>query len=166
MDIYSKIAQHIKGIAKDAAKIDTCLVCTVTSVSDTVCSATYDDFEFEDIRLHAVVDSSITILKPKLGTKILVGSIDGSIENLYVLKAQDYDLVKYQVENSVVQIDSQGILIQRGDENLRKLLLDIVSLLKSLKVATPTGPSSKLITPTPIQLIDIETRIKSLLKDE
>jgi hypothetical protein len=164
MDIYSKIAQQIKGIAKDSGKIDTCLVCTVTSVSDTTCNAEYDGFELEDIRLYAVVDTSICLLKPKVGSKILVSSIDGAIENLYVIKCQDYETVRYQVEQTSIQVDSQGVMIQKGNESLRALFLDLISLVKSLKLATPAGPTTQIVYPTAVQIQQLETRVKDLLK--
>lgn len=164
MDIFSKIAQQIKGIAKDSAKIDTCLVCTVTSVSDTTCSAEYDGFELEDIRLYAVVDTSICILKPKLGSKILVASIDSSIENLYVLKCQEYETVRYQVEQTSIELNAEGVSIQKGNESLRALLLDIITIVKSLKLATPAGPTTQIVYPTAVQIQQLETRVKDLLK--
>lgn len=164
MDIYSKIAQQIKGIAKDSAKIDTCLVCTVTSVDDTTCSAEYDGFELEDIRLYAIIDTSVCILKPKVGSKILVSSIDGSIENLYVLKCQEYETVCYQVEQVSLQIDSEGVSIQKGSESLRALMLDFIALVKSLKLATPAGPTTQIMYPTAVQIQQLETRVKDLLK--
>lgn len=215
MDIYTKIASQIKEIAKHKAKLDTCLVCTVMAVNDTTCDAEYDGFELTDIRLTAIVDTTTTLLKPKVGTKILVGSIDGSLENLYVLKCQDYEIVKYQVDTSTFQIDTDaitisksgqvinsividkdgvtitqgnsvvkinsnglsskiekvelslnkdGILLNNDGETLQKLLIDMIALIQNLKVATPNGASTNLISPTPIELNDISTRIKSLLK--
>lgn len=164
MDIYSKIAQQIKGIAKDTARIDTCLVCEVTSVDDTTCSAEYDGFELEDIRLYAIIDTSLCVLKPKVGSKILVASIDGSIENLYVLKCQEYETVRYQVEQTSLQIDSGGVSIQKGSESLRALMLDFITLIKSLKLATPAGPTTQIVYPTALQIQQLENRVKDLLK--
>jgi hypothetical protein len=168
MDDYAKIAHGFRKLVKGQKHLDGILiVADVISVDGQTCTVSYGGFEIDDVRLSAIVDDTKGVLiTPKVGTKVLLTSLDGTLENLYVLKAQEFDTVLMQTTQTTFQQDDNGFLIKKGSQSLRGLLLDVVSMIKNLKVLTPAGASSNLITPTPPELIDIEIRIKSLLKDE
>jgi len=168
MDDYAKIAQGFRKLVKGQKHLDGILiVADVISVDGQTCKISYDGFEIDDVRLSAIVDDTKGVLiTPKIRTKVLVTSLDGTLENLYVLKAQEFETVLMQTTQTTFEQDDDGFLIKKGSQSLRGLLLDIVSYIENIKVLTSTGASIKLITPTPPELIDIKTRIKSLLKDE
>lgn len=168
MDEIAKIAKHIRTIANPNQHLFSSgktIVATVTEVTGLTCSVEWNGSEFEDVRLSVLMEGvEAYLIKPKIGTKVLVVSLDGTLENLYVQKVQEPEYIKVQIDTTTMKVSQEGILLQRGTETLQKLLLDVISMVKNIKVATPQGPSTNLISPTPPEILTLENRVKELLQ--
>ena len=168
MDDIAKIAKHIRTIANPNQHLFSSgktIVATVTRVYSLTCSVEWNGSEFEEVRLSVVLGGKEAyLIRPKVGTQVRVMSLDGTLENLYVDQVQEPEMFKVQVDSTQVGITAEGILFQRGTETLQKLLLDVIAMLKNIKVTTPQGPSTTLISPTPPEILALENRVKQLLQ--
>ena len=77
---------------------------TVTAVSGDTCSVKFNDgFEVSDIRLKASADGSDNLLIiPKVGSRVLMLSTDGTIGNLTVIKCDVAERILYNEQGLVI----------------------------------------------------------------
>jgi len=141
----------------------------VTSLEDDTCSVVLaSGLELNDVRLKASIGDrdDYFIQRPKIGSKVILLSITGSLDDLMVLKADEIENFEFSSNGLKILVDSEDgkVKIGNGQTNLKKIFQMNVDLLKQFKVFTPAGPSG---TPLPDILLKInlfETEFKKLLK--
>lgn len=117
----------------------------------------------EDVRLKPVIISSDHwVLVPKIGTDVLVSPIENSDE-FVVQSVNEVALFKSKIGNTTIKIDSNGFLIQRGNETLKKILNDLIDACKGEKHQTNSGVTISLIPSSVSAFEGIKTRVSNLL---
>ncbi|WP_395974279.1 hypothetical protein [Chryseobacterium cucumeris] len=163
--------KEIKTLLRDvvAANSNLPIQAEVTSLEDDTCSVVLaSGLELNDVRLKASIggDDDYFIQRPKIGSKVMLLSITGSLDDLMVLKADEIENFEFSSNGLKILIDSEDgkVKIGNGQTNLKKIFQMNVDLLKEFKVFTPSGPSG---TPLPDVLLKInlfEMEFKKLLK--
>ncbi|QDP85191.1 hypothetical protein FNJ88_06290 [Chryseobacterium sp. SNU WT5] len=139
----------------------------VTKISGDTCSVKLGDFEISDIRLKATADGTDNLLIiPKIGTRVLMLSTDGTIGNLTVIKCDVAEKIFYNENGLLVEIDSTTgkVKLQNNETSIKTLFQQLVDLLKTLKVFTPVGPSGIPLPDSIVKIENFETDFKTLLK--
>ena len=140
----------------------------VTKITGDTCSVLLiDDFEISDIRLKATADGQDNFLIiPKVGTRVLMLSTDGTIGNLTVIKIDVAEKIFYNENGLYVEIDSTTgkVKLQNEETSIKSLFQQLVDMLKTLKVYTPVGPSGIPLPDSMNKIIQFETDFKTLLK--
>jgi hypothetical protein len=166
-----KRGKEVKTLMRDivAANANLPIQAEVTSLEDDTCSVVLaSGLELNDVRLKASIggDDDYFIQRPKIGSKVVLLSITGSLDDLMVLKADEIENFEFSSNGLKILIDSEDgkVKIGNGQTNLKKIFQMNVDLLKEFKVFTPSGPSG---TPLPDVLLKInlfEMEFKKLLK--
>jgi hypothetical protein len=99
-------------------------------------------------------------LEPKVGSLVSVVFINNQLA--LVVSPSELSKMLLEIESTKMQIDKDGFLLKKDDEDLRSLMLDFIKAIKALKFTTNAGPTIKLINQT--DFIELETRFKNLLK--
>lgn len=141
----------------------------IKSVENDTCSVEVaSGFEISDVRLKATSDGTDSLLVvPAIGSYVLMISMDGTVDNMTVIKCDKADKLIYNNGGLHIEIEkeSKKILVKNGQANLYNILSDLAALLKQLKVSTPMGPSG---TPLPDSILAIEkfeNDFKQILKE-
>jgi len=105
-----------------------------------------------DCRLRALIsgNKSLDIL-PKIGSKVLVSKLDE--DEFFVVACDEIDSFKVTTGNTVVDIDADGVGIQKGDESLKGILNSLVDEI--LKIYAPMNKPGLAL---------IKQRINNILK--
>lgn len=139
---------------------------TVVSVNkkDGTCVINDGDIEYTDVQLSAIIDESKkqVFLYPVIGSSVLVSPIDEDIHRLYIEVYSEIEVYDLKIGGVNLNIDNDGFLLQKENETLKKLMVDLISEIRKMKFTTNTGSTIKLINEP--QLLEIETRFKSFLK--
>lgn len=130
-----------------------------------ICTVVADELEYTEVRLSAIVKEreSVYYLFPVVGSFVLVAPINGDVHNLVVVSYSEVEELKFTTGQSELNITPDGFLLRKQNENLQKLMLDLIKAIKRMKFTTNTGSTIKLIN-TP-EFTALEPRIKNLLKD-
>lgn len=167
MDSLSKIKKSLREVV--GVKPNLPLSGTVESVSDEVCSVKLKSgLVLTDVKLKATINKSndYLLLKPKVGSSVVMLSLSGELENLTVIKIDKVETIEYNQNGLNVLIDSTDgkVRIKNNSVSLIDLLTELTETLKTLKVYTPAGPSGTPLPPTIVKLEQFKTGIKQLLK--
>jgi hypothetical protein len=163
--------KEVKTILRDivAANANLPIQAEVTSLEDDTCSVVLaSGLELNEVRLKASIggDENYFIQRPRIGSKVLLLSITGKLDDLVLLKADEIENFEFASNGLKILVDSEDgkVKIGNGQTDLKKIFQMNVDLLKQFKVFTPAGPSG---TPLPDVLVKInlfETEFKKLLK--
>lgn len=141
----------------------------IKSVENDTCSVEVaSGFEISDVRLKATSDGTDSLLVvPAIGSYVLMISMDGTVDNMTVIKCDKADKLIYNNGGLHIEIEkeSKKVLVKNDQVNLYTILSDLAALLKQLKVSTPMGPSG---TPLPDSILAIEkfeNDFKQILKE-
>ncbi len=141
---------------------------TVTEVQSDTCSVKLvDGFEITDVKLKATIGNDQYLkLLPKVGSKVLMLSLSGDLDNLTVIKVDQIEKIKYHQDGLYITADStdQKVQVRNGDCSLIDLFQDLTDLLKGLKLYTPAGVSGLPIPASMEKINSFETKFKQLLK--
>lgn len=150
-----------KGFGPDAT-----MLAVVQSVDEDACTCVLKDDDneelvYEDVRLRPVIDGneSVTIF-PKEGTWALAIRIEED-EDWMVIAVGEADKVRIVSAGCDFEV-SDGFLIKKGSETLKKILNDLMTAIKAIVVPTNVGPSGNPLNAA--VFTDINTRIDNLLK--
>ena len=146
------------------------ITATVKEVQSETCTVVLaGGLELTGVRLKATINdgNNFLVTKPRIGSKVLMLSINGGLENLVVVKVDQVDSISYSGENGLqVIIDGNDgkVAVQNNTVSLVEVLTLLSSLLKVFKVNTPSGPSTNIMPDTLASIIDFETKFNQLLK--
>lgn len=129
-----------------------------------VCLVTDNDLEYK-ARLASVINDSKQkfFLYPKVGSVVLISSIDEDINQLYVDVYSQIEEMRLKIGNCDLCVDADGFNFKKENESLRSLMLELIGAIKNLKFTTNVGPTIKLINILDFEVV--ETKFKELLKD-
>lgn len=164
-DKIKKLKEQIRGIV--GANPNLPLDGVVKSVSGDVCSVEIEGLELSDVRLKTTADGKDNLLiVPKVGSRVLMLSADGSVDNLTVIKCDAASKIIYNENGLEVEIDSETgkVKLSNSTTTLKDLFDQIADILKTLKVFTPSGPSGTPLPDTIAKVVQFETEFKTILK--
>lgn len=164
-DKIAKLKQQLRDLV--AANPNLPIDGIVKSVSDDVCSVEIDGFLLSDIRLKASADGTDNLLIiPKIGSRVLMLSSDGTIDNLTVLKCDAASKIIFNENGLQVEIDSEAgkVKIENEETSLKALFEQLTDILKTLKVFTPVGPSGNPLPDSIVKIEQFENDFKTILK--
>ena len=141
----------------------------VTSLEDDTCSVVLaSGLELNDVRLKASIggDDGYFIQRPKIGSKVMLLSVTGNLDDLMVLKADEIENFEFSSNGLKILIDSEDgkVKIGNGQTNLKKIFQMNVDLLKQFKLFTPSGASGTALPDVVLKINEFEMEFKKLLK--
>ena len=164
-DKLAKLKENIRQIV--GANPNLLIDGTVTVVDGDKCSVMVNDFEISDVRLKATADGTDHLLIiPKVGSRVLMLSTDGTVGNMTVIKCDVAEKIFYNENGLQVEIDSTTgkVKVQNESTSLKDLFQQLTDLLKQLKVFTPAGPSGTPLPDSIVRIEQFETDFKTILK--
>lgn len=168
MSVYSEIRKKLQEIT--GVDLTTPIQCEVVSVEGISCTVKIaGGLELSDVRLRATLatgDNQLLII-PKKGTKALILSVDGTLNDLTLIKCDEVEKIEYKQEDLEVVIDSvsKKVMIKNNQASLKGLFSTVHDFITNIKLSTPSGPTASVIYPDPVQLNDFQTAFNNLLND-
>lgn len=166
MDNYTKIKQHLQSISGGK---NLPVVATVKSVEEQ--SITVDlasGLKLSDVRLKASINDSddFLIVTPMIGSKVILLSLTGELDNLVAVVVDSVQKIHYSQSGLEVLYDSEDgkVMIKNESASLHDMFVDLVDIIKNIKVSTPSGLSTVPIADTIASLEQFKTNFKTLLK--
>lgn len=130
----------------------------VKSVDGLLCNVDIAGIEYEvNLEVADGGDVNKVLMTPKVGSDVLVSDLTGEKRYFVLVKCEQIDSVETQIGTTIFKVDSDGVLIKRGDEKLSSLLSDFIAEVKKIIVISGTSPNV-------VALTAIDTKIKSVLK--
>ena len=161
------IRQHIRDIAGVNDLGSPFLTGMVSKVSETDCSVMIGALELTGVRLFSIGNPGAMLIKPKKGSMVTVADLSqGKLRDLMIIKADQVELIKYNENGLVVEIDSvtKKIDIKNDSISLNQLMTSVYDIISKLTVSTPNGPSGTPLPPTVTALEKFKTDFQNLLK--
>ncbi len=146
----------------------TIMAAEVKSIEGESCTVTVGDLTLSDVRLKATINGSENkiLMRPKLRSKVLLGSLTGDLRDLCVLKIDEIEVLNYEQNGLIINIDSRSkkVEIENGGVSLRGLFDDLTDIVKTLKLFTANGPTNGLLPDSLKKLTEFESNYKILFK--
>lgn len=124
--------------------------------------------ELNDVKLKATINDadSYLLMQPKIGTKAVVISLSGELDNMLLVSADEYEKIDYKQNDLEFLIDStdKKVSIKNNQVSVHDIMSDLATLLKDFKVFTPSGPSKEVLPDTLTAIEQFETDFKKILK--
>lgn len=155
----------------------------VLSVQAKTCTVSLiaSNLEIEDVRLSADSQASNgLVLKPKVGSIVLVGCVFNQLSDLFVVQYAEIESLTYTQNGNTIRSDSSGVLlkndsveielasgkvgIKNAGTDLKTLFGDLITLLNGFVVITSQGPSTAVSPTTLSSIAQLQTKVNSLLK--
>lgn len=99
--------------------------------------------EFEDVRLHAVIDdlkSEITIY-PKVGSYVVIGRLEGT-DAAIVLACSEINEVRIKIGEQLFEMKDGKFAVKNGQADLKQILNEGFNQLQQAIITTPAGPGN------------------------
>ena len=162
---------EIKKALREALGINPnlAITATVVSVSGNTCSIKLaSELVLTDVRLCATIsdDADMMVIKPKVGSEVIVMSQTGKLDGLFIVKVDAVDNITFKKEDFEIIIDgaTKKVTIKNSTANLGALMDSLIDTIVSAQILTPQGPGT--ISPaTQTQLTNIKTMFNALLNN-
>ena len=136
------------------------------------CVISADGLELPDVQLSAIIDGSDKklYLFPKVGSSVLVSPINEDLHRLYVEQYSEIESLDMTIERVRFQVDKDGFLMQKENETLKALMVDLISAIKAMSfTVNTTGTAAAQSGSTTLlnnsaQFDVVETRFNQFLK--
>ncbi len=161
-DNIQQLGDLLTRSAKSAQKVQThwCKVKSVDWEGKTMDAiGVSDDLEFYDVHLGL----GSFYRKPTIDKMCLIGIIENQEAAAFLIDCEAFEEAYYKCQETIFRIKPNGFVVKVGEENLRTLMLDWITAIKSMVFKTNVGPTIELINKP--QFIALEPRIKNLLKE-
>jgi len=139
-------------------------VCHVDSVNGMACNCSPVDgaAAINDVRITADFDNENKwVLVPKVGSLVVVSFFNKDLG--FVSMVNEVSEVLYKNGDTVFRVDDK-FLLAKGEENLLKLMQDLLDAILEEKHMTNTGPTISLTPDSVTKYEGIKTRFNNLLK--
>jgi hypothetical protein len=83
--------------------------------------------------------------------------------NAQICNVSELDKLYLKIGGVEFKIDATGFMLKKQNENLKKLMADLLKAIKAMKFTTNQGPTISLINIA--DFIALEARFNDLLKD-
>lgn len=165
MDLYRKLVETLKqAVGGNNLPI---LQGKVVSIEGETCTVDVGGLSLPDVRLKAAVNNSsdYLILRPKIGSVVLIGSLSGDLKSLCVLKVDELAKVEYKQAGLEIVIDSQTgkVSVKNHMVSMKGLFDALFDVIMNLKVNTAVGPSVGLLPDSVAQLQAYKQQVAQLL---
>lgn len=166
MEEFKKIKEHLRAIIDSNPNLP--ITAIVDSVENDECTVTLKGgLKLTNVKLKATSNESddFFLLRPVVGSTVLMLSLSGSLENLTVVKVDKAASMSYKQGGLEVNIDSETkkVSIKNEEASLVDIMQDLVTILREFKVFTPSGPSGTALPPVVLQIEAFETKFNQLL---
>lgn len=84
--------------------------------------------------------------KPKIGSMVLVGSIDNSEEG-FMIDCEEFEEVLIVSGQSEFTINTEGFIVKKGDESLKEVMNDLIAQINALNLQLQKVVVSAGVTP-------------------
>jgi hypothetical protein len=167
MDTPTEIKTLIKKIV--GANPNLPITGTVVSVQGESCTVKIvSGLVLTDVKLKATINEQkdFILVTPKVDSSVIMLSSTGDLNNLTIVKTDQFEKIEISQSGLIILIDSSDGKISIKNENvtLKEILTDLSTLLKSLKVFTPMGPSGTPLPDSITAIESFETKFNQLLK--
>lgn len=165
MDRVAKLRENLKQFVNARPVLPVFGV--VRSVEGDTCTVEVDGLELSDVRLKTTADAAETLLIiPTVGSRVMMLSVDGSIDNLTVVKSDHSDKILAKNGSFEMEVDlvSGKIGAKNATTGLYELFDQLQNILKLLKVYTPSGPSGTPLPDSIARIEGFESDFKTILK--
>ncbi len=167
MDKIAQIRQLLHEVIK--VKPNLPIQAMVTAVHHDYCSVQLvSGLELSDVKLKATISkgNEFMVITPVIGSVVTLLSNTGNLDNLTVIKVDQVQKIEIRQNGLQIITDSKDskVSVKNQDTSLVDILTDLATLLKQLKVYTPTGPSGLPLPDTITAITKFETKFKQLLK--
>lgn len=170
MDKLSKLKQQLRQVSRTGVESSKSFLIggKVTAVDVDSCSVDVNGFVVEDVKLKAVGNGTNTFLViPKIGSDVMMISIDGTLDSLWVLKIDELSMLTIYQDGIKIEIDIESgkVGIKNNSVSLYGLFDQLATLLNGFTLNHPQGPTTGLMPPTQTAVQQFETAFNQLLKD-
>lgn len=160
MDDYRELAERIRALG--GTRQTTLLQGIVKTVDGLTCSVEFGGITIDGIRLRAseADNDSHILIKPKLNTPVIVGSLSGDLRELVVLAVDQVEEVEVHATKITINDGQNGGLIKISD--LTEKINGLVNTFNSHTHQGAHGPTgTPLVTANALNKSDYEdTSIK------
>lgn len=105
-----------------------------------------DELDIPDVMLRPVLDGNEGLtLFPKANTWALAIRVEGG-EDWMLLAAGEYDKVKLKIGTAIIEQDSTGLLIKKGNDTLKQVIQNIIEATQQIVVLYGNNPDYGKLT--------------------
>lgn len=140
----------------------------VTAVNNDTCSVHIEGLELTDVRLKPITGGDERLLLiPAIGSDVtMLSANDSGLENLEVIKIDRLEKVEIIENGFEFHVDFKVKKVGFGtkETDIYGVFNQLSTLLKQLKVYTPSGPSGTPLPDSIVRIEKFETDFKKILK--
>ncbi len=143
---------------------------TVVSVDKAAgtCVVLYDEMEFTDVRLSALIDDNAkkSFLFPKVGSDVLVSPIMEDLHKLYVEMYSELDGMTFNFDTVTFSVDGSGLLLKKENLTMKNIVQELLAAIKgmSFQVTTTAGNGNTTILNNAAAFDAVENKFNQILK--
>ena len=168
MDIHSEIKKALVEALGQNPNLP--ITATVVSIEGDTCTVKLlSELVLSDVRLTATSDEAEDYFRviPKEESEVILMSQTGTLSGLFVVKVNQVKSIDYKQNGLEFSLDStdKKLLLKNDSTSLYEIMSELTALLKGLKVFTPAGVSGVPIPHTITKITQVETKFKTLLKE-
>lgn len=169
MDKSAKIKQALREIVGASPNLP--ISGTVESIqNDTVSVKLVSGLVLDDVRLNATSSehTDFMLLTPAIGSEVLLLSVDGTLNNLVVVKMDKVQSFAFSKDGLKIEFDGtdKKVKIENDTLNLKDLFQNLATIISGLKVQVITegAPSGVPMPDTQSAISQFQASINQLLK--
>lgn len=117
----------------------------VTKINGSTCTVERENLPtLLDVRLQALEGdfSNHLMIKPKKGSEVVCLSVDGENAETCIVKHTEIESVEIKVEGGIIKLENGKFQFKNDNADLKKLLTELFSELKTAIIQTPSGPGN------------------------
>lgn len=137
------ISKELKRFLQSDPTIVLGVVRSVDLEKNTI-EAEVDKLVYSDIRLNATAVSSRQkmIVVPEVKSTVILARVEHSNDDYKVLGVDKVAQVFVQLEHTLLEIDKDGVKIERSGQNLKTVFESFMDAVKNMIIATSNGPAT------------------------
>jgi len=161
-----RIRQLVAQERQDGAMILPGKAVNVTDVQCNVMIIAAEGLTLTEVRYTATTGNEEGFrLVPEEGANVLVGFVGEDLNSPVLLRADKIAKVLLKAGGMEICVDDKGKLkAANGQADLKAILNDIITMVKTLTVGTNMGPSNAPLPPTMKKAATLESDIQKLFK--
>lgn len=117
---------------------------TAINVTDDGCDVEVDgEPRLTDVRFYAIIDevASKIVVRPKEGSKVLVGIIDGMITEAFVVQCSEIESVSLKIGEVLLFVNSDGVVVKKAEDSLMQALKLMIEAVLQIVVIYGNNPN-------------------------